>query len=272
MATRQASQAMLNALVPIIPEFIGGCADITPSCLTILKNVPAFQARCREGRYFHYGIREHAMGAISNGLFLHNTGLRPFAATFFVFTDYMRASIRLSALSRAGIIYIMTHDSVGMGEDGPTHQPIEHLASFRAMPNIHVIRPADVRETAAAYIAALRSSSVPSILALSRHRLPKLKHSSVEGCLKGAYILSDNSGPGVLPDFILIGSGSEVHVVEKAAEILRRQGKSIRVVSFPCWEIFQQQSKEYQESVLPSKVSRERRLACEAGSSLGWER
>ncbi|GJD10848.1 Transketolase-2, chloroplastic [Galdieria sulphuraria] len=197
------------------------------------------------------------MGAISNGLYHHNTGFRPFAATFFIFfTDYMRASIRLSALSRAGVIYIMTHDSVALGEDGPTHQPIEHLASFRAMPNVHMLRPADVTETAAAYIAALKSTSTPSILALSRQKLPKLKNSSIEGCLKGAYILSDNTRSGGYPDFILTAS----------------EGKSIRVVSFPCWELFEQQSREYQESVFPSNVGKDRRLVCEAGSSFGWER
>jgi len=272
MATRQASQAMLNALAPIMPELVGGSADLAPSCLTMMKNVPSFQYNCREGRYFHYGVREHAMGAISNGLYLHNTGLRPFAATFFIFTDYMRASIRLSALSRAGVIYIMTHDSVALGEDGPTHQPIEHLASFRAMPNVHMIRPADVTETAAAYIAALRSPSTPSILSLSRQKLPKLKNSSIQGALKGAYILSDNTKAGGLPDFILTASGSEVHVVENAAEMLRQEGKSIRVVSFPCWELFEQQSREYQDSVFPSSVGKERRLVCEAASGFGWER
>ncbi|GJQ11821.1 hypothetical protein GpartN1_g3612.t1 [Galdieria partita] len=272
MATRQASQAMLNALAPMMPELVGGSADLAPSCLTMMKNVPSFQHNCREGRYFHYGVREHAMGAISNGLYHHNTGLRPFAATFFIFTDYMRASIRLSALSRAAVIYIMTHDSVALGEDGPTHQPIEHLASFRAMPNVYMLRPADVTETAAAYIAALKSTSTPSILALSRQKLPKLKNSSVEGCLKGAYILSDNTGSGGTPDFILTASGSEVHVVENAAEKLRQEGKSIRVVSFPCWELFEQQSREYQESVFPPNVGKELRLVCEAGSSFGWER
>eukprot|EP00871_Galdieria_phlegrea_P001945 jgi/Galph1/2751/GphlegSOOS_G1434.1 len=272
MATRQASQAMLNALAPIMPELVGGSADLAPSCLTMMKNVPAFQSNCNSGRYFHYGVREHAMGAISNGIFFHQTGLRPFAATFFIFTDYMRASIRLSALSRAGIIYIMTHDSIALGEDGPTHQPVEHLASFRAMPNTNMIRPADVTETAAAYMIALKSPATPSILALSRQKLPKLKYSSVEGCLKGAYILSDNTAGGKLPDFILTGSGSEVHLLENAAETLRKEGKAIRVVSFPCWELFEQQPREYKESVFPSNVPKSCRLACEAGSSFGWDR
>eukprot|EP00871_Galdieria_phlegrea_P003331 jgi/Galph1/399/GphlegSOOS_G5203.1 len=262
MATRQASQAMLNALAPIMPELVGGSADLAPSCLTMMKNVPAFQSNCNSGRYFHYGVREHAMGAISNGIFFHQTGLRPFAATFFIFTDYMRASIRLSALSRAGIIYIMTHDSIALGEDGPTHQPVEHLASFRAMPNTNMIRPADVTETAAAYMIALKSPATPSILALSRQKLPKLK---------SIYPLGQHSwrkASGLYSYRKWFGSAS----LRKCSRDSSKRRQAIRVVSFPCWELFEQQPREYKESVFPSNVPKSCRLACEAGSSFGWDR
>jgi len=207
------------------------------------------------------------MGAICNGIALHSPGFIPYCATFFVFTDYMRAAMRISALSEAGVIYVMTHDSIGLGEDGPTHQPIEHLSSFRAMPNIMMFRPADGNETAGAYKIAVTKRKTPSVLALSRQKLPQLPGTSIESVEKGGYTISDNS-TGNKPDVILIGTGSELEIAAQAAEKLREQGKSVRVVSFVCWELFDEQSDAYKESVLPSDVSA--RVSIEAGSTFGW--
>jgi transketolase len=209
------------------------------------------------------------MGSICNGIALHSPGLIPYCATFFVFTDYMRGAIRISALSEAGVIYVMTHDSIGLGEDGPTHQPIEHLASFRAMPNILMLRPADGNETAGAYKVAVLNRKRPSILALSRQKLPQLPGTSIEGVEKGGYIISDNSSSNK-PDVILIGTGSELEIAAKAAEELRKEGKAVRVVSFVSWELFDEQSDAYKESVLPAAV--EARVSIEAGSTFGWEK
>lgn len=237
--------------------------------MTLLKMFGDFQKDTPEERNLRFGVREHGMGSICNGIALHSPGLIPYCATFFVFTDYMRAAIRISALSEAGVIYVMTHDSIGLGEDGPTHQPIEHLASFRAMPNILMLRPADGNETAGAYKIAIRNRKRPSILALSRQKLPQLAGTSIEGVEKGGYIVSDNSS-GNKPGVILIGTGSELEIAAKAAEELRKEGKAVRVVSFVSWELFDEQSDAYKESVLPEAVTA--RVSIEAGSTFGWEK
>ena len=265
LATRQTSEKSLNALAPALPELIGGSADLTHSNLTYLKVSGDFQRGSFENRNIRFGVREHGMGAICNGIALYNAGLIPYCATFLVFADYMRAAIRLSALSQAGVIYVMTHDSVALGEDGPTHQPIETIASLRAIPNLLVMRPADGNETSGAYKVAVENRKRPTLLALSRQALPQLAGSSVEGTAKGAYILSDSDGT---PDLILIATGSEVPLCVKAAEQLRAEGKNVRVVSMPCWELFDEQDAAYRESVLPKAVTK--RLAVEAASSFGW--
>jgi transketolase len=268
LATRQYSQIMLNALAPVLPGLIGGSADLAPSNLTLMKMFGDFQKGTYAERNMRFGVREHGMGAICNGMLLHNSGLIPYCATFYIFTDYMRAAMRMSSLSEAGVIYVMTHDSIGLGEDGPTHQPIEHLASFRAMPNILMIRPAAGNETAGAYKVAVANRKRPSILALSRQGMPNLPGQSVDGVAKGAYIIKDAEGGK--PDVIIIGSGSELMLASEAAEKLEAEGKKVRVVSMPCWELFDEQSAEYRESVLPASITA--RVAVEAGSSFGWER
>ncbi|KAL3326001.1 hypothetical protein AABB24_036954 [Solanum stoloniferum] len=268
-ATRNLSQQNLNALAKVLPGFLGGSADLASSNMTLLKMFGDFQKNTPEERNLRFGVREHGMGAICNGIALHSLGLIPYCATFFVFTDYMRGAMRISALSEAGVIYVMTHDSIGLGEDGPTHQPIEHLASFRAMPNILMFRPADGNETAGAYKVAVLKRKTPSILALSRQKLPQLAGTSIEGAAKGGYIVSDNSS-GNKPDVILIGTGSELEIAVKAAEELKKEGKTVRVVSFVCWELYDEQSSEYKESVLPSSVTA--RVSIEAGSTFGWQK
>jgi len=272
-ATRNHSGKVLNALAGVLPELIGGSADLAPSNKTLLKSSGDFQKGQYANRNIRFGVREHGMGAISNGLALDGSGLIPYCATFLVFTDYMRAAIRLSALSEAGVIYVMTHDSIALGEDGPTHQPVEHIASLRAIPDLYVIRPADGNETSGAYKVAIKAArgkrlgkkTRPSILALSRQGVPNLAGTSIEGVTKGAYILSDSDGT---PDLILIGTGSETQLCVKAAEQLRNEGKKVRVVSMPCWEIFQEQDAEYRESVLPKAVKK--RVSVEAGTTFGW--
>jgi transketolase len=264
-ATRNQSGKTLNAIAGALPELIGGSADLAPSNKTLLKSSGDFQAGHYENRNLRFGVREHGMGAICNGIALHNSGLIPYCATFLVFTDYMRAAIRLSALSRAGVIYVMTHDSVALGEDGPTHQPVEHVAALRVIPNLNVMRPADGNETSGAYKVAVESRETPTLIALSRQNLPNLAGSSIENTAKGAYILSDSDGT---PDLILIGTGGELHLCVDAAEQLRGEGKKVRVVSMPCWELFDAQDEAYRESVLPKAVTK--RLAVEAGSSFGW--
>ncbi|CAH9148217.1 unnamed protein product [Cuscuta epithymum] len=268
-STRNLSQQNLNALAKVLPGFLGGSADLASSNMTLLKSFGDFQKNTPEERNLRFGVREHGMGAICNGIALHSPGLIPYCATFFVFTDYMRPAIRISALSGAGVIYVMTHDSIGLGEDGPTHQPIEHLASFRAMPNILMFRPADGNETAGAYRLAVLNRNRPSILALSRQKLPQLPGTSIEGAAKGGYIISDNTSSGK-PDVILIGTGSELEIAAKAAEELRKEGKAVRVVSFVCWELFDDQTDEYKESVLPSDVPT--KVSIEAGTTFGWEK
>jgi transketolase len=265
LATRKNSEVTLNALAPALPELIGGSADLTHSNLTELKISGSFQKGAYENRNLRFGVREHGMGAICNGIALHNSGLIPYCATFRVFADYMRAAIRLSALSQAGVIYVMTHDSIGLGEDGPTHQPVETIASLRAIPNLIVIRPADGTETSGAYKVAVEHRKTPTLMAFSRQNLPNLPGSSIEGVAKGAYTVDDCDGT---PDLILIGTGSEVSLCVKAAEELRKAGTKVRVVSMPSWELFDAQDSAYRESVLPKAVTK--RLAVEAGITMGW--
>ncbi|WP_026734655.1 transketolase [Fischerella sp. PCC 9605] len=267
IATRKTSEITLNALAPVLPELIGGSADLTHSNLTEIKGGGDFQKGQYQNRNLRFGVREHGMGSICNGIALHKSGLIPYCATFLVFADYMRAAIRLSALSQAGVIYVMTHDSIGLGEDGPTHQPVETLASLRAIPNLTVIRPADGNETSGAYKVAIENANQhrPTLLALSRQNLPQLEGSSIESVTKGAYVLSGGEGT---PDLILIGTGSEVPLCVEAAKKLEEEGKKVRVISMPSWELFDAQSESYRESVLPKAVKK--RLAVEAASNFGW--
>jgi len=265
LATRQYSQIMLNALAPVLPGLMGGSADLAPSNLTLMKMFGDFQKGTYNERNVRFGVREHGMGAIVNGMGLHGSGIIPYCATFFIFTDYMRSAMRMSALSEIGVLYVMTHDSIGLGEDGPTHQPIEHLASFRAMPNMLMIRPAAGNETAGAYKVAVENRKRPTTIALSRQGMPNLPGLSAEGVAKGAYIIKDS---GSTPDVIFMGTGSELELAYAAAEALEKEGKKVRVVSFPCWELFEEQSAAYKESVFPKDVKR--RVAVEAGCSQGW--
>jgi transketolase len=265
-ATRNHSGKVLNAIAGALPELFGGSADLASSNKTLIKGAGNFQKDSYAGRNIWFGVREHGMGAICNALGRHG-GIIPYGATFLVFTDYMRGAIRLSALSRTKVIWVMTHDSIAVGEDGPTHQPIEHVASLRAIPNLAVFRPADGNETSGAYKAAIERDNAPTLLALSRQNLPNLAGSSIENTVKGGYILSDSDGT---PDIILIGTGSEVHLCVGAAEQLRGEGKKVRVVSMPSCELFEEQDEAYRESVLPKTVKK--RLAVEAGTSLGWHK
>ncbi len=265
LASRKSSEIVLNALAPVLPEIIGGSADLTHSNYTEIKGYGDFQKGQYANRNVHFGVREHAMGAICNGISLYGAGLIPYGATFLIFTDYMRNSIRLSALSEAQVIWVMTHDSIALGEDGPTHQPVEHITSLRAIPNLVVIRPADPNETSGAYKVAVENRKRPTLLALSRQNLPNLAGSSIENTTKGAYILSDSNGT---PDIILIGTGSEVSLCVEAAKVLTSEGIKVRVVSMPSWELFDEQTKEYRDLVLLPNVKK--RLAVEAGISLGW--
>jgi len=266
IATRSASGKVLNAIADALPNLIGGSADLAPSNNTHLKKYADFGA-AKGGRNIHFGVREHAMGAVLNGIALSRM-LVPYGGTFLIFSDYMRPAIRVSALMGAHVIYVLTHDSVGLGEDGPTHQPIEHLTSLRAMPHLHVIRPADANETAEAWKVALKDTSRPHALILSRQNLPVIdrkKHSSASGLAKGGYILSDSKGT---PDIIVLASGSEVHLALHAAEILRKSGTKVRVVNMACFELFESQPAAYKNRVLPPAT--EKRIAVEAGSTLGW--
>ncbi|GAB6282278.1 MAG: transketolase [Ignavibacterium sp.] len=269
IATRQASGRVINSIAKYLPTLIGGSADLTPSNNTQIKNEENFSSQNYSGRNFHFGIREHAMGSICNGIALYG-GIIPYAGTFLVFADYMRPAIRLASLMKLKVIYIFTHDSIGLGEDGPTHQPIEHLASLRAIPNLIVIRPADANETVQAWKIALEIINHPVALILSRQSLPILdqkKFNSAEDLNKGAYILKDF---GNEPEIILMASGSEVSLVIQSAENLFKEGINSRIVSFPSWELFEMQSIEYKEKVLPSKIKA--RISIEAGISQGWEK
>lgn len=269
LPTRKHSETCLNKLATVLPGLIGGSADLTHSNLTEIKVSGDFQKGQYQNRNVHFGVREHAMGAICNGIALHGSGLIPYGATFLIFTDYMRAAIRLSALSEAGSIWVMTHDSIGQGEDGPTHQPVETLCSLRAIPNLTVIRPADGNETSGAYKIAITNANQnrPTLLAFTRQNVPNLAGSSIEGVAKGAYTVVDCQGT---PDLILIGTGSEVSLCVGAAEKLTSEGKKVRVVSMPSWELFEAQDAAYKESVLPKAVTK--RLAVEAGVSFGWHK
>jgi len=268
MATRQASGQVLNALRPVLPLLLGGSADLAPSNNTWLKGEAAFTPG-GSGRNIHFGVREHAMGAILNGL-AHTPGLLPYGGTFLVFSDYMRPPMRLAAMMGLAPIYVFTHDSIGLGEDGPTHQPVEHLACLRAVPNLTVIRPCDANETTQAWRAALRNRRGPTALVLSRQSLPVLDRTILapaEGLLHGGYVLASEDGP---LHGILLASGAEVPLALAARELLQAEGIGTRVVSLPCWELFEAQSAEYRQEVLP--VSCMVRLAVEAASPFGWER
>ena len=267
-ATRQASGAAINGLAEKIPFLIGGSADLAPSNNTEIKGA-GFWLPGESGRNIHYGIREHAMGSIMNGL-CHTPGLIPFGGTFFVFADYMRPAMRMAALMGLAPIYVMTHDSIGLGEDGPTHQPVEHLAALRAMPNLTVIRPADANETAEAWKAAIANRRGPTVLVLSRQGLPTLdrdQFAAAAGVQRGGYVLSPESGELQL---ILLASGSEVQHALAAQETLQAEGIGVRVVSLPSWELFEAQDAAYREEVLPAACTK--RVSMEAGSSFGWER
>ncbi len=269
IATRAASGQVLNALAENLPTLIGGSADLAPSNNTIIKSSFDFQKNSYAGRNIRFGVREHAMGAVLSGMALHK-GVRPYGGTFLVFADYCRPAIRLAALMKQPVIYVFTHDSVAVGEDGPTHQPVEHLAALRAIPGLTVIRPADATETAAAWRVAIKSTNAPVALILSRQNLPVLDRTfypSATALAKGAYILSDSKGK---PDVILIGSGSEVSICLEAQSSLSNQGLSARVVSMPSWELFERTSQAYKVAVLPPEVTA--RVAVEAGISMGWER
>lgn len=265
MSTRVASGKTINALASILPELIGGSADLAPSNNTKIDGSPAFQKDSYAGRNFHFGVREHAMGSALNGMAVFG-GVIPYGGTFLVFADYMRPAIRLAALSHYAPIFIFTHDSVGLGEDGPTHQPIEHLMSLRLIPNLTVIRPADANETAMAWKVAIERRDGPTLLSLTRQNVPILDVGQIGNLSNGAYVLKDFG----TPEIILMASGSEVGLILESAQKLFEQGKGVRVVSFPSWELFEKQSDEYKNSVLPKNI--EKRLAVEAGSGTGWER
>ncbi|MEM8602698.1 MAG: transketolase, partial [Cyanobacteria bacterium P01_H01_bin.121] len=268
LATRKYSEIMLNALAPSLPELLGGSADLTHSNYTELHGTGNFQKGTYAERNLRFGVREHGMGAICNGIALHKSGLIPYCATFLVFADYMRGAIRLSALSEAGVIYVMTHDSIALGEDGPTHQPVETLASLRAIPQLVVLRPGDGNETAGAYKVAVEraNDNKPTLLAFSRQGITNFNETQgLDKVAQGAYILKDCEGT---PDLIIIGTGAELGLCVQSAEQLTSEGKKVRVVSMPSWELFDAQDAGYKESVLPKAVTK--RLAVEAASSFGW--
>ncbi|HET8854175.1 MAG TPA: transketolase C-terminal domain-containing protein [Ktedonobacteraceae bacterium] len=268
MATRNASGQVLNVLAQHIHALTGGSADLAPSTKTTLVGYGDFGWQEYCGHNMHFGVREHVMGSIVGGMALHG-GIIPYAATFLTFADYMRPPMRLAALMGIRVIYIFTHDSIGMGEDGPTHQPIEHLMNLRAVPNLVVIRPADATETTEAWKAALLNTTGPTVLIFTRQNLPVLdrsEYSSAEGLHRGGYILWEN---GASPQVILLGTGSEVHIALAAGKQLAAEGIHARVVSLPSWELFDRQPADYRESVLPQAVRA--RVAVEAGTKLGWE-
>jgi transketolase len=284
MATRKASEAVLQELAKTVPELVGGSGDLDPSTYTWLKEDGDFESPSRPrdgvqgtvgggwgygGRNIHFGVREHAMGSAINGLSYHG-GFVPFAATFLVFADYMRPPIRLSAIAGLGSIWVYTHDSVGVGEDGPTHEPVEQIASLRAIPRLTVLRPGDANETRVAWQVALENRAGPTVLVLSRQHTPTLDRTTMAPAAelrRGAYVLN----PAVQdPEIILIGTGTEVALIVGAEPVLRSRGVRVRLVSMPSWELFAEQSADYRESVLPRTVKA--RLAVEAGCSLGWDR
>jgi transketolase len=289
MATRAASGEVINALAPHMPMLVGGSADLGVSNNTDIKDGGSYQAGSYEGRILHFGVREHAMGATMTGISL-NGGLIPYGGTFMCFSDYMKPAIRLAALSEVQVVYVFTHDSVGLGEDGPTHQPIEHLAGLRAIPHLFVIRPADPHETREAWRIAISRRHAPTALVLTRQKVPLLdqtRYASANGARRGAYVLAEaesagkgaNAGAGadasegasrITPALILLATGSEVSLALEARERLQQEGTPTRVVSMPCWELFEEQEEEYRSEVLPPGVHA--RLGIEAGASLGWHR
>lgn len=270
MATRKASGVVLNEIANHIFSLLGGSADLTGSNKTELTDKGIFQPDNYTGRNVHYGVREHAMGAALNGMALHG-GVIPFGGTFLIFSDYNKPAIRIASLSKIPSIFVFTHDSIGLGEDGPTHQPIEHLAGLRALPNANVLRPADANETSYAWKSAIEKDDGPSLLVLTRQNLPTIdrkRYARASEAEKGAYILKKEHGD--LPDLILMASGSEVPLILEAAEILEAEGESVRVVSMPCWELFEAQPKTYRDEVLPPAVIK--RISVEAASTLGWHK
>ncbi|HEX3558779.1 MAG TPA: transketolase [Pyrinomonadaceae bacterium] len=289
-ATRQASGEVINALAPHMPMLVGGSADLGPSTNTDIKDGGSFEAGSYDGRILHFGIREHAMGATLTGMSL-NGGLIPYGGTFMCFSDYMKPAVRLAALSHVQVVYVFTHDSIGLGEDGPTHQPIEQLAGLRAIPNLYCIRPADVHETREAWRLAILRRHAPTALVLTRQKLPLIDrtgaYASAEGARRGAYVLAEatftgarpadaNAAPGTregeptTPRLVILATGSEVSLALEARDELQKAGIPTRVVSMPCWELFEEQDKSYRESVIPPAVPA--RLAVEAASPLGWDR
>ncbi|UCF67636.1 MAG: transketolase [Acidobacteriota bacterium] len=269
-ATRAAAGAALQALAKHAPWLVGGDADLSGSTKSVIKSSGWIERGSFAGRNIHFGVREHAMGAIANGLAYHG-GLRPLVSTFLVFSDYMRPPVRLASLDGLPVIYVWTHDSIGVGEDGPTHQPVEQVAALRAIPNLHVFRPGDPHEAVAAWLAALRRTEGPTALVLSRQGLPALAGSGErarEGVARGAYVLSD--APNGKPEAIVLATGSELQLAVGAQKMLAEERIGVRVVSMPCWEAFAEQAEEYREAVLPSSVRA--RVAVEAGTTLGWHR
>ena len=265
LASRAASQRVLESLVPALPELIGGSADLTGSNLTLVKGMANVVPGNYAGRYIHYGIREHGMAAAMNGMAVHG-GVIPYGGTFFCFTDYMRPAIRLGALMRIRVIYVLTHDSIGLGEDGPTHQPVEHLASLRAMPNIHMMRPGDTMETAECWELAIRRTDGPTLLALSRQSLPAFRTDTGENrSARGGYVLAEADGPR---QATILATGSEVMIAMAARDALAAEGIKVAVVSLPCWELFSAQDESYRAGVLGGAP----RVAVEAGTSFGWDR
>jgi len=275
VATRVASGEVINALAPVLPMLIGGSADLGVSNNTDIKTSHSFEAGAYDGRILHFGVREHAMGSTLTGMSL-NGGLIPYGGTFMTFSDYMRPAIRLAALSEVQVIYVFTHDSIGLGEDGPTHQPIEHLAALRAIPHLFVIRPADSAEVSEAWRMAILRRTAPTALALTRQKVPVIdrkKFSPAAGLKRGAYILAEAEtaeGAATTPKLILIGTGSEVSLTLEAREKLQAEGVPTRVVSMPCWELFDAESRDYHDEVLPPPITA--RLAVEAGVRQGWDR
>lgn len=270
LATRACSGKTLDAIAKVMPELIGGSADLTGSNKTDIEGEGPITSSDKAARYIHFGVREHAMGAILSGLSLYG-GLRPYGGTFLIFSDYMRPTIRLAAMMEQNPIYVFTHDSIGLGEDGPTHQPIEHLPSLRAIPNLTTIRPADANETAQAWLAALRNQHGPTALALTRQQVPtfdRTRFADAGGLHKGAYVLAD-LGPGE-PQVILIASGSEVQIIVEAGELLADSGIAVRLVSMPSWELFEAQDDSYRTQVLPESIRA--RVSIEAANPLGWEK
>jgi transketolase len=259
----------MEAFKHFTPTMVGGAADLVESTKTEFKGGGLFSAT-HAGRNVPFGIREHAMGSIVNGLALHGGIVHPYGSTFLVFSDYMRPPVRLSALSSLPVAWVWTHDSVGLGEDGPTHQPVEHYAALRAIPNLWFVRPADAKETVGAWRIALERDDGPVAFALTRQKVPTLEETTVDGATRGAYVLWESDDANGSPDVVLLATGSEVHLALEAAKKLAGQGTSARVVSMPCWELFEAQTKDYRDEVLPPDAKA--RLSVEAGVAQGWHK